>query len=292
MIAPLAAILPVLALLMWFVVGRGLAPLTGFTRALATRGPNALAPVPTARLPSELRPLAGALNDLLGRLGRALERERTFIADAAHALRTPLAAVALQAQLLERTSAGPGRAPALERLKAGVQRSARLVQQLLVLARQGAIPDAEPPGSVDLAALAHEVVAEAAAFAASRGINLGIDAAAARVGGDAEGLRVLLANLVENAVRYTPAGGTVDVRVRTDGADAIAEVLDTGPGIPPVERERVFDRFYRGNPADGPGSGLGLAIVREIAARHDATVDLLAREGGPGLCARLRLRRA
>lgn len=291
-IAPLAALVPALAILMWAVVGRGLAPLTAFARALAARGPHAPAPIASAGLPFELRPLAGALNDLLARLGDALERERTFIADAAHALRTPLAAVALQVQLLERTPAGPGCAPALERLKAGVQRSVRLVQQLLVLARQGATPAAAPQGRVDLAALAREVVAEAAAFAESRGIDLGLDAAEARVAGDAEGLRVLLANLVENAVRYTPAGGAVDVRVRAEGAEAIAEVLDTGPGIAQGERGRVFDRFYRGSPADGPGSGLGLAIVREIAARHDATVDLHARESGPGLCVRLRLRRA
>jgi len=272
-------------------VGRGLAPLIGLARSLAARGPRALEALPETGLPDEVRPLVAALNDLFARLDRALDRERAFIADAAHELRTPLTAVALQLQVLERVAAGPEREEALTRLKAGVQRSTRLVQQLLDLARQD---DAavRPATRVDLAAVAREVVVEQAPHAEARGIDLGLDASAASVDGDPEGLRVALGNLVDNAIRYTPAGGKVDVRVRTEGDAAIAEVLDTGPGIPPEERERVLDRFHRSAGAPGSGGGLGLAIVREIATRHGAAIELRDREGGPGLCARVRFARA
>jgi len=240
-LVPLLIALPLLAALIWFVVGRGLAPLTGLARSVAVRGPRALDPLPEARVPDEVRPLVASLNDLLARLGRALDRERAFIGDAAHELRTPLAAVALQLQLLERVPEGPER--------------------------------------------------EQAPQAQTRGIDLGLEASAVEVEGDAESLRVALGNLVDNAIRYTPPGGKVDVRVCTEGEEVIAEVLDTGPGIPPEERERVFDRFYRGGAAAGSGSGLGLAIVREIARRHGATVELRDRDGGQGFCARVRFRR-
>ena len=290
-LVPVIVALPLLALLIWFVVGRGLAPLTGLAHSLAARGPRALGPLPEAELPDELRPLVASLNDLLDRLGHALERERAFIADAAHELRTPLTAVGLQLQLLERVPEGPERDQALARLKAGVQRAVRLVGQLLDLARQDEAAD-RPRARVDLAALAREVVVEQSEQAAARGIDLGLDATGAEVEGDPEGLRVALGNLVDNAIRYSPPGGKVDVRVRTEGGEAVAEVLDNGPGIPHAERERVFDRFRRGEAAAGSGSGLGLAIVREIATRHGATVELRDRDGGPGLCARLRFGRA
>jgi two-component system OmpR family sensor kinase len=290
-LVPLAVALPLLALLIWFVVGRGLAPLTGLARSVAARGPRALDPLPEARVPDEVRPLVASLNDLLARLGRALDRERAFIGDAAHELRTPLAAVTLQLQLLERVPEGPEREQALARLKAGVGRSARLVGQLLDLARQDEAVTDRLPTRVDLATVAREVVAEQAPQAQAHGIDLGLDASSAQLEGDAESLRVALGNLVDNAIRYTPPGGKVDVRVRTEGGELVAEVLDTGPGIPPEERERVFDRFYRGGAAAGSGSGLGLSIVREIARRHGATVELRDRDGGQGFCARVRFRR-
>jgi len=289
---PLIVALPSLALLIWVVVGRGLAPLTGLARSLAARGPRALEPLPEAGLPDEVRPLVGSLNDLLARLGNALDRERSFIADAAHELRTPLTAVALQVQVLERVPDGPARERALERLKAGVQRSSRLIQQLLDLARQGEATVQRSSARVDFAAIAHEVVVEQAPQAEACGIELALDAAPAPVEGDADQLHVALGNLVDNAIRYTPAGGKVDVRVRTEGDDVIVEVLDTGPGIPSELRERVFDRFYRGMATDPLGSGLGLAIVREIATSHGATVELSDRDVGPGLIARWRMRRA
>ena len=290
-LVPVIVALPVLALLIWLVVGRGLAPLTGLARSLAGRGPRALAPLPEAGLPEELRPLVGSLNDLLGRLESALERERGFIADAAHELRTPLTAVGLQLQVLERVPDGPQRGEALARLKAGVERAVRLVGQLLDLARQDTAPE-RPHLRVDLAALARDVVVEQSEHAATRGIDLGLDADVAAVEGDPDALRVALGNLVDNAIRYSPSGGKVDVRVRTEDGAAVVEVTDTGPGIAPAERERAFERFRRGEGAVGTGSGLGLAIVREIAGRHGATIELAEREGGTGLCARLRFAKA
>ena len=291
-LVPLIVALPLLAVLIWVVVGRGLAPLTGLTRSLGARGPNALGPLPEAPLPEEVRPLVSALNDLLARLGRALDRERAFIADAAHELRTPLAAVSLQLQVLERTPEGSEREQALARLKAGVQRCTRLVQQLLDLARQGEAAAGRPFARVDLFDVAREVAIEQAPLAAARGVDFGLDAVTAPIQGDPEGLRVALGNLVDNAIRHTPPGGKVVIQVRVDGDAAIVEVLDTGPGIPRAERERVFDRFHRGGGAEGSGSGLGLAIVREIAGRHGATVELADRDGGPGLCVRMRFSRA
>jgi two-component system OmpR family sensor kinase len=290
-LVPVIVALPIIAVLIWLVVSRGLAPLTGLARSLAARGPRALGPLPEAGLPDEVRPLVASLNDLLARLERALDRERAFTADAAHELRTPLTAVGLQLQVLERVPAGAEREQALERLKAGVQRAVRLVGQLLDLARQDDDADRRAARG-DLAAVAREVVGEQAQLAEARGVDLGLDAGAAQVEGDAESLRVALGNLVDNAIRHSPYGGKVDVRVRTDGAEIVAEVLDAGPGIPPAEREQVFDRFHRGEAAAGSGSGLGLAIVREIATRHGATVELRDRDGEPGLAARIRFRRA
>jgi two-component system OmpR family sensor kinase len=291
-LVPLLVALPLLAALIWFVVGRGLAPLTGLARSVAARGPGALEALPETNVPEEVRPLVASLNDLLARLGRALERERAFIGDAAHELRTPLAAVALQLQVLERVPQGPEREQALGRLRTGVERSTRLVQQLLQLARQDSAAAERAPTRVDLAAVAREVVVEQAPQAQARGIDLGLDASAAELEGDAEGLRVALGNLVDNAIRHTPSGGKVDVRVSGAGGEIVAEVVDTGPGIPLAERERVFDRFHRGGGAQGSGSGLGLAIVREIARRHGAAVELGdGDDDGRGLRARLRFGR-
>jgi two-component system OmpR family sensor kinase len=284
---PLIVALPLLAVLVWFVVGRGLAPLTDLARSVAARGPRALEPLPETNVPDEARPLVASLNDLLARLGRALERERAFIGEAAHELRTPLTAVGLQLQVLERVPEGPEREQALARLKSGIERSTRLVQQLLQLARQDAAAADRPMTRVDLAAVAREVIVEHAPQAQARGIDLGLEASPAELEGDAEDLRVALGNLVDNAVRYAPPGGKVDVRVGTEAGQVVAEVLDSGPGIPREARERVFDRFRRGG-AGGTGSGLGLAIVREIARRHGATVELRERDDGTGLCVRLR----
>jgi len=282
-IMPLLAIVPFLALLVWFTIERGLRPLDQVAAAVAERTSSALEPLAEAELPREVRPLVHALNGLLGRLKHALGAQRAFVADAAHELRTPLTAVSLQAQLAERAATDAERAAALNELKAGLDRTTRLVEQLLTLAREEPGIANRPFAPVDLAAVGRAVVADHAQLAEAKRIDLGFadsDAGARPVSvhGDGAGLRTLLSNLVANAVRYTPEGGRIDVAAMIDEGMPALAVRDSGPGIPPSERERVFDRFYRAATTDTPGSGLGLAIVRSIADRHGAQIAL-----GPGL---------
>jgi two-component system OmpR family sensor kinase len=297
-ILPLLILLPLLALIVWLVVGRGLLPLKRFARALDARRPEALDPLDDAQVPLEVQPLAAALNGLLGRLGQSLDAQKAFVADAAHELRTPLAALRIQLQLLERAREDADRTEALDDLKQGVDRATRLVEQLLTLAR--AEPGTDMPGTarqrVDLMGVLGECVAAHAPIARGKQVDLGVSEqeAGVEIEGDPASLRVMLNNLLDNAVKYTPPGGRIDVAVRRDTTlgkrRARVEIVDSGPGIPAAERERVFDRFYRGEPANGsnpPGSGLGMAIVRRIAERHGATIELgdagAVMVGGTGL---------
>ena len=282
---PFALLLPVLALVIWFAVGQALEPLQRLTALVKARRVDALDPLPDPGLPDEVQPLVAALNDLLVRLRAALARERAFMADAAHELRTPLTALHLQMGMLARASSESERTAAMSTLSAGVQRAIRLVEQLLALARQE--PRAETQrASVRLDDLAREIVAELVPLADARHVDLGVAAAQpAAVEGDADALRTLLRNLVDNAVRYTSAGGRVDVTVAAPEVSSGTRltVSDDGPGIPPEERARVFDRFYRRAGTEPPGSGLGLAIVKAIAESHGATLSLADGPGGRGL---------
>ncbi len=284
---PFALLLPVLAILIWIAVGHALEPLKGLALIVKSRGVNELQPLPDQPLPDEVRPLVSALNDLLTRLGAALGRERAFMQDAAHELRTPLTALHLQMGALARAATEAERLEATERLSAGVHRAIRLVEQLLSLSRQESRGD---PAHVQipLDQLAREVVSEIVPVSDAKRIDLGIsESQPAVVVGDPEALRTLLRNLVDNAVRYTPAEGRVDVAVQRTGEPprAVLKVVDTGPGIPPEDRSRVFDRFYRRPGTSPPGSGLGLAIVKSIATAHRATVVLDAGASGAGLAA-------
>jgi two-component system OmpR family sensor kinase len=261
-----------------------LQPLDRIATALGRRTPDSLDALPQDQLPQEIRPLVQALNGLLARLARALESQKAFVADAAHELRTPLTAVQLQIQLAERAQTVEERAAAFAQLKQGQARAAHLVQQLLTLARQEPGVAAQAHAPVDLAELARLVVSEYAPLAAERNIDLGLGhAAPARIEGDFDALRVMLGNLVDNAIRYTPAGGHVDLALQLRDHAAVVEISDTGPGIPEQDRARVFDRFYRREATQASGSGLGLAIVRNIADRHGASIQLENRAPGPGL---------
>ena len=281
---PLLALLPLLAILIWLTVGRGLQPLDRIALALGRRTPDSLDALPEDGLPVEIVPLVHALNDLLARLARALESQKAFVADAAHELRTPLTAVQLQIQLAERAKTGDEREAAFAQLKQGQSRAAHLVQQLLTLARQEPGVAPQPHSAVDLAEVARLVVAEHAPLASDRNIDLGISREEpATISGDFEALRVMLGNLVDNALRCTPRGGTVDVALHLRDGTAVMEVCDTGPGIPAEDRKRVFDRFYRREMDHSSGSGLGLAIVKSIADRHHAGIVLEDRVPGPGL---------
>ncbi len=283
---PFALAVPVLGFLVWFAVGHALQPLQRLASSVKARRVGALEPLSSERLPEEVQPLVSALNDLLARLTVALDRERAFMADAAHELRTPLTALHLQLDTLERSATEGERADAMGKLSEGVQRSIRLVEQMLALARQE--PRAEPAHSrIALDELAREVVAELVPLADARRIDLGISGALpAFVHGDREAIATLIRNLVDNAVRYTPSGGRVDLSVERSTetpARVRLTVLDNGPGIAPEERARVFDRFYRRPGTVAPGSGLGLAIVKAIADAHAARIELAEREAGRGL---------
>ncbi|HXW74517.1 MAG TPA: ATP-binding protein [Steroidobacteraceae bacterium] len=284
---PFALLLPVLALVIWFAVGHALEPLQRLTALVKARRVDALDPLPDPGLPDEVQPLVAALNDLLVRLRAALARERAFMADAAHELRTPLTALHLQMGMLARASSESERSAAMSTLSAGVQRAIRLVEQMLALARQE--PRAPMPRSpVRLDELAREIVAELVPLADARQIDLGVAAAQpATVLGDADALRTLLRNLVDNAVRYTPSGGRVDVAVEAGAAGTATgtrlTVSDDGPGIAREERARVLDRFYRRPGTEPPGSGLGLAIVKAIAESHGARLTLADGPAGRGL---------
>jgi two-component system OmpR family sensor kinase len=280
-IVPLLAVVPFLALLVWYAIGRGLRPLDRVADAVGRRTPLQL---DLHRLPREVVPLVDALNGLLGRLHHALDAQRAFIADAAHELRTPLTAVHLQAQLVERAATDAERRTALADLKTGLHRATHLVEQLLTLAREEPGMAHRSSAPVNLATLATSVIRDLLPLAAARDIDLGLteptgDAHPVVVDGDAAGLRTLLVNLVDNAIRYTPVGGRSDVGVDRGDGRPVLWVKDNGPGIAATERAQVFDRFYRAPDATAvTGSGLGLAIVKRIANRHDADVTL-----GPGL---------
>ncbi|MGE5160612.1 MAG: sensor histidine kinase [Betaproteobacteria bacterium] len=279
LLLPVLLILPLLGILGWWLVGRGLAPLAALADALARRAPASLEPMPVLESPEEVQPLVRSLNDLLVRLGDAFDTQRRFAADAAHELRTPLTALTLQIQIARRAESPEERAVALDRLEQGVKRATRLVQQLLTMARLD--PDAaRPTTAFDLAAVAASVIDEKKPFAEQQGLSLALASVPAVLCGQEDALRILVANLVDNALRYTPPGGAVDVRVAPDGDGVRIEVADSGPGIPEEERERVFDRFYRGRQAPSGGSGLGLAIVRQVVTLHGGTITLDASPSG------------
>jgi two-component system sensor histidine kinase QseC len=281
---PLYFALPALALLIWLAVGAGLAPLAGIAREVAQRAPDNLAHLDAGNAPREISPLIAALNALFDRLRTSLEQERRFTADAAHELRTPLAAVKTQAQVALGATGEAERGRALANVVSGTDRAARLVEQLLVLARLDP-QTALPPGQrVDLQALAQQGVAELAPAAAGKGVEAGLaPGETAPVAGDAVLLAVLLRNLLDNAVRYTPPGGEVEVSVKPAAGGVSLAVVDSGPGIPEAERGKVFDRFHRVLGTGEEGSGLGLSIVRRIADLHRATVVLGEGPGGRGL---------
>ena len=289
-VLPVALLAPVLMLIVWWVVGRAIGPIERVRRQVAARRPDDLAPLPTAGLPAEVRPLVGEMNGLLTRLSAAWDALTHFTADAAHELRSPLAALRLQAQSLQRAPDDATRAIATERLLAGIDRATRLLEQLLALARQEGAGEGAELVSLDLTALARNALADAEPEAARHAIALTLDAPTAHVvlRADEAALAVLLRNLLGNALRHTPPGGQVRVGVREEASVIDLTVEDSGPGIAPDERARVLDRFYRVPGTPGHGSGLGLAIVRAIAERHGAALTLDASPTLGGLRVMLR----
>ncbi|WP_370681400.1 ATP-binding protein [Variovorax boronicumulans] len=289
-IAPVALMAPLLMLVVWWVVSLSLAPVARVRRQVASRQADDLSPVSEENLPEEVRPLVQELNLLFGRVRHAFDAQKHFVADAAHELRSPLAALKLQVQGLQRAPDDAARTLAVSRLSAGIDRATRLVEQMLALARhEASVAAGAKPETVDLAEVARLAISDAVAAAQARRIDIGVaqSDAGATVSGQPEALRMLLRNLIDNAVKYTPEGGRVDVGLvkRPDAVEL--RVDDSGPGLPEAERARVLDRFYRSGEPQAPGSGLGLAIVKSIADLHGATVALEESQSLGGLCVRV-----
>jgi len=275
LLLPLSLMTAVLGGIIWLAVGHALRPLQEVRAEILGQNIPSLRPVEIGHLPEEVVPLGEALNTLLLRLESAFATERDFIANAAHELRTPLTAVRLQAQLANQENDAGQRAATLAQLISGVDRASHLVEQLLQMARLD--PDAQELAfaEVRIDLLAKNVIADLSPQAEARDIDLGIaQCRPVRVFGHAESLRALLSNLIDNALRYTPHGGRVDVDVEESSGQCIVTVSDTGPGIPEAARERVFDRFHRLAGPDIQGSGLGLSIVRQVARLHAGSVTL------------------
>jgi signal transduction histidine kinase len=280
-VVPLVLLLPIMIAAVAWIVSRGLMPLRFVTSEVQRRDVRSLRPLGVENLPSEIEPLVGELNRLLARLQKAFEAQRAFISDAAHELRSPLTALRLQLQLLDRAPDESAKAEARGRLGAAVERAIHLVEQLLALARSEPQEAAGEMASVDLAAAAAAGITDTHELALTRGIEMSLDAPGhVPIRGDAPALRTLVRNLVDNAVRYTPPHGAVQVRCRATAEVALLEVSDNGPGIPAADHERVFDRFYRRTAAQEGGTGLGLAIVKAIAERHGANIELNEAPGG------------
>lgn len=282
-VGPVMLLAPILMLAVWWVVKQSTRPLALARTEIARRAADELSPLVAPGLPDEVRPLVDEINLLFARLAEAFDAQRHFVADAAHELRSPLAALRLQVQSLQRAADTESRDVAARRLLAGLDRTGRLVDQMLLLARQDAATDPTGIKPVDLRATATLAIGDVHAFAQERRIDLGIvEAATVSVTGELESLRILFRNLLENAVKYAPEGGTVDVAIRAGDGAAVVEIADSGPGIPVEERERAFDRFRRLPGGTASGSGLGLAIAQTIARRHHATItlDTSSRLGG------------
>jgi two-component system OmpR family sensor kinase len=289
---PILFLVPLLVLLVGGLVRQMLKPLKSMAIDLGRRSAHDLRQLDETALPSEVRPFVAEINQLLARIDRSMALQRRFVADAAHELRSPLTAMSLQAERLGATAMPAEARGRLDALIAGLQRTRVLLDQLLTLARTQE-PSAEKMGSVSLEPVIRRVLEDLVALAEEKQIDLGvIGDVDAQVQARLVDLTVLIKNLVDNAIRYTPAGGRVDIAVRRVGGLVTLQVDDTGPGIPVEERERVFDSFYRVLGNGETGSGLGLAISRTVAASMEASIELSdARPPATGLRALVTFRR-
>lgn len=285
-ILPQFVILPLAVLLVWLALARGIAPLGDLQRRIRSRESSDLSPIDERNVPDEVAPLVRAINDLLSRLDRSMSRQKHFLADAAHQLKTPLAGLRTQAELVQREIDAGRSSPqelkrSLQQIAFASERGAHMVNQLLSMARAEDAEQALRREPANLAEIAVDTVRDFVPRAMERRIDLGFEgvepaASQLRVPGQPVLLRELIRNLVDNALLYTPAGGTVTVRVVEDpfGQVVVLQVEDSGPGIAPSEREKVFQPFYRSLGTGVDGSGLGLAIVQEIVQQHDAALSL------------------
>lgn len=286
---PILAIIPIGGLVIWLVVGFGLKPLRMIAREVETRDPNSLRLIEATKLPSEVAPLVTSLNALFGRLDHALKFEREFIADASHELRTPVTALSLQVGLLETASTAQERDESIQDLKRGVERMRRLIEQILTLARLDP-ENTEKMGLIDIMALIRDIHEDYVRIATTNAIDFTVNTEdQVIVKGDLTSLTALIRNILDNAMRYTPAGGVVTLHVNNQHVTPQIRITDSGPGIPVDLREKVFSRFFRADHAsDNMGAGLGLAIARRAAERLSASLQLEDGPEGNGLTVLIR----
>ena len=249
-------LVPVLLTTMWFAISRGLQPLQSLTSQIQSRGAEKLDSISENNAPLEIKTITDALNQLLSRLGNALDRERRIVSNAAHELRTPLAAVRLHAELASKATNTADRESSIKQVLAGIDRSTHLVNQLLALA-----PQAEDKNITISSSHDQDIMANV----------------------DETSIRLLIRNLLSNAINYTPEGGTIAINLHQDNANSVLTIVDNGPGIPVTERERVFDRFYRLKNHEESGCGIGLSIVKNVVELHKADISLQDPEEGNGL---------
>jgi two-component system sensor histidine kinase QseC len=288
LLLPLLVSLPFLILPAWLAIRLTRGPWSKAMTDLASRGPQDLSPLPLEGRPRELAVMFSRINALLARVGESAERERSFIADAAHELRTPLAAMRVNVEALQQQTIDDRQRQLLEGIVSGNTRATRLVSQLLRLMRSDATAG-EQAEEICFDALVQERMAALAGIADARGVELELGGdSGLLLAGRREGLVSLVDNLLDNAIKYSPAGGKVLVDLRQQAGSAMLRVCDQGPGIAPGLRERVFDRFFRDPRQAQAGSGLGLAIVRSVVAQHRGSIELDA-AGSLGLCVTVRL---
>lgn len=287
---PVVLLMPISAVILWFAIRRALQRLAQVAQVAAAQDETSFGELPIENVPTEIRPLVQAVNTLLMRLRAAFTSQRQFVHDAAHELRTPITAMHLQLENLKTLSNDPESvAQQIKLLEAGLARARRLVEQLLRLARQEAPRAAESRVVIRLGEFLKSIIADAMTLADHRAIDLGFVASVdAEVEANPDELRSLLHNLLDNALRYTPVGGVVDVTLQVDRNVVTATIVDTGPGIPPEHLPRVFDRFFRVVGTAAEGSGLGLAIAKSAAERNGLVLELANRNDGAGLIARVR----
>ena len=280
-----------LAALLWWAIGWGLAPLRNMAAVIRARHADSLQPLQLEPLPSELAPMQAALNRLLGQIEQLLERERRFIAAAAHELRTPLAVLRVHVQNATQARDEAERQQSLGYLLGGIDRATRVVNQLLTLARMEPLIERGEMAQVDVLALVRETLAELTPWVLKQGLELDLEAGEGdyHLNADPGSLGIALQNLVTNAVNHSPAGGRLHVRLSADAQRLLLQVEDQGPGIPAEDLERVFERFYSRGTVQG--AGLGLAIVQSIARRHAGQIRLRNLDSG-GLQASLELPRS
>ncbi len=268
------ASLPFIAILIWITIGRGLRPLVQLADSISGRSIQQLEPITLEKVPTEAQPIVNALNSLFNCLSQAFEKERRFTADAAHELRTPLAGIKTQAQVALRSIETKQRKQAIEQVITGVERTTGLVNQLLILAQV----DAEKyivKTELDLKQLCATTISEQIASALDKGIDISLqNESTVTINGNEELIHILIANLINNAIRYTPREGRIIVSITSDAQNVILNVRDSGIGIPEALETQIFDRFKRGEHLDISGSGLGLSIVLRISELHQAKINL------------------